>query len=498
MSNNDPFLYTSAPLSPPTPPPARWGRLGCILGLVGVAALVCVALPVILLTLTPLAGLLKPGVAPNLGTRIDVIGVSGLIAPGLNDGPAQALVLTRQSPLSSNTSETRLAAVDTSTRQMLWQTAPLDPKLTDTPIVVNAQLVFFVNQQQLMAVRRDTGAVAWQAALSDLVSTSSCTNCLQVIGGQVAALSEDGTLQAFEATSGKPLWQAHASGSSTPNNLYGVGANVGFMSQDANDHNVLRLFAMADGHETQVSGNCLSGVPYAPVQFNWPDGPDLFLAVGNCVLRIDAQALKPAWSVSLKAEPPSGPGIFSRNSLFVAQQSTITALALDSGAARTVLTDPNYRFQILGAHGDDVIALADRVRGSTQYQVWAVNTTSSQVHWKYDLADTRPARIDPLGGGDPLSRGDVEWQAQPGSSGLWIIRFQVANNGQRTFSISSELINWDSGQGGGQHSATPTYYAGSPGTPDWATWRKDTLWMGLGYQLMAFDASQGKITFAWT
>ena len=117
-------------------------------------------------------------------------------------------------------------------------------------------------------------------------------------------------------------------------------------------------------------------------------------AVGDCVLRIDAQALKPTGSVSLKVARPSGPGAFSRDSLFVAQQSATIALTLDSGAART-LSDPNYRFQVLGAHGGDVIALADRVGGSTQYLV------------------------------------------------------------------------------------------------------KDTLWMGLGDQLMALDASVGKITCAW-
>ena len=351
QTNLGPGSVTSTPMMM-TSKPQRSSPWGCLVA-IGMVVAIAVAIPAIIFATSPqaaafvqqaLSGNVQQalGTAGSIGARI-VIDRSGTIVPGANDSAPEAIMLTTQYPaVSSSASESRLVAVSTTTRKLLWQTAPLDAKLYDTPILANADFVFIANNQKLMAIKRADGTVGWQATLADKLQLNLC-DCFKLVGARLAALTDDGTLQVFDAATGKSQWKA-VSKSSSPRGLYVLGQRVAFMDRDAKNNGVLRAFDIATGKETSVQPACKGSEP-SPSYAAWttllllsPKGTEFYMFFGTfttCIQRWDAQSLKMTWS----ATPPdsaagSGGGpdglltLFSADTLYISEGSTVWAFAL--------------------------------------------------------------------------------------------------------------------------------------------------------------------------
>jgi outer membrane protein assembly factor BamB len=495
-----------------TPQPQRSSRLGCLIAVVIMVALLALV-PAIIFATSPQAGAFVQqllsgqvqqalGTASTIGTRI-VIGRSGTIVPGANDGPPEAIMLTTQYPASGGASQTRLVAVSTTTRKLLWQSAPLDAKLYDTPILATADLVFILNNQQLMALRRTDGTVGWQATLADKVSLNLC-DCLKLVGTKLAALSDDGTLEVFDTATGKSQWKARSKADS-PRGLYVLGQRVAFMDSDAKNNGLLRAFDLQSGKETSVQPQCKSDNSDNTDFGNWtthlmlsPKGTDFFVLFGSfaiCVQRWDAQSLKMVWSSPLPKDFSGNVDdlkpVFSDDTLYLAGGPAVLAFALDQGNGRIAFSDPDNNFNVLATHGGDVILEARRQRGSARYGIWAVNAASGQSHWMFDLGENPP--LDP---GGIIDDNQPMWVAQPAADGLRVLRFQSAAD-NKSYKLLVDTLNWESGQSAGQKSTPLNLDTIILTAPDWMTWKNDTLWMVMNYQLVTFDAAQNKIVYQW-
>ena len=501
---------TSLPMA--TPQPQRSSRLGCLIAVIIVLA-VLGAVPAILFSTSPQAGafigqLLSGnvqqalGTASTIGTRI-VIGRTGTIIPGTNDGPPEAIMLTTQYPASGGASETRLVAVSTTTRTLLWQSGPLDSKLYDTPIQSTTDFIFIVNQQQLMALRRTDGSLGWQDTLADKLSLSLC-DCVKLVGTKLAVFSDDGTLEVFDTATGKSQWKVSAKADS-PRGLYVLGKRVAFMDRDADNHGLLRAFDLATGKETSAQPECPSPDQNYTSYGDWttplslsPTGTEFYLAFGSspaCVQSWDAQTLKMSWSSQLPNDFSGSvedlQPVFSADTLFMANRSSVLAFALDQGDARTVISNAGYSFDGMTTHGDDVILTATSQRGTRRYAIWAVNGASGETHWTFDMGEAPP--MDP---GGIIDDTNPMWLAHPTPAGLRVVRFKSASD-NKSYKLLEDVVNWDTGESAGQKSTPLNLDTIILTAPDWTIWKNDTMWMVINNQLMAFDFSQDKFVYQW-
>jgi LSD1 subclass zinc finger protein len=493
-------------------PPARRSSLGCVVAVVGLLAIACLV-AAIAFNASPHAGLMARqllagkfdqalATSRTLGSNI-ILTQSGLLIPGPNDGPDQALMLSLQYAASGNARDYRLIAVDTATRKLLWQSAPLDPELYDTRILVANDLVFLLSGRQLVALRRADGATVWTAPLADVISLNVCQDCLQLAGDRLAALSDDGTLEVFDAATGQSQW-AVRSYQDSPRGLYVLGGRLAFMDRDASVHGILRTFDPATGKEQSAQPICQapeSGEEYA----DWtthlmpsPDGSAFYLAFGylpQCFQRWDARTLTLVWSSALPVDfSTSIDGVvpvLTADTLFLAYGPQVLAVSAAQGEARSVVQDESYEFAIEAAHGGDLILRAQRSRGSTRYELWVVDAATGQTRWTFDLGDNPP--MDP---GSIIDDNTPEWLAQAADSGLRLLRFKSAAD-NRSHAILNETLDWQTGQTGGQTETRLGLSTIIFSAPDWTVWKGDTLWMISENKLLAFDSANNKVISRW-
>ena len=508
-SGSSASAHSPSRLMPMSPARSGGSRLGCIVG-VAIAVLVVIGVPALVLSTSPagalmvgqlLAGHVQQalGNASTIGSNILLR--SGTVVAGVNDSPAEALMLTTQYLVTRGSQEQRLVDVSTATRQLLWQTAPLSADLNSSPILASADAVIIVDGQKLLAFHRTDGTAAWQATLTDKLP-SSCQGCLQLVGNQVAAFTADGNLQVLDAGTGKLQWQATAKAGS-PRALYHLGQRVAFLDQDAQSNGIVRVFDLATGKATIVAPECQSSEP-KPVRPDWtmalvvaPTGTDFYLDFGSfarCAQRYDAKTLKLVWSTTLPDTFAATLGLnpaFSADTVYMAYESNVAAYALAGGAARMVMANPDYQFQMLGTHGSDVLLQAIRQRGTKRYEIWAINGGAGQTHWKFDLGENPP-----LEAGAIIDDAQPMWTVQPSAAGLRVLRYQSAAD-NKSYALLADILNWDTGASGGQ-TRTPLHLDTIIMTaPDWLVWKNNTLWMEMNEQLLGFDAPQHKIVFNW-
>ncbi len=516
QSGSSPSYTPSIPVitSPPIQVRGGGSRLGCILGVVITAVVLCAVVPAIVLAVSPAAALVFSqvlsgnvqqalGNAGTLGARI-LLDRSGIIVNGVNDAPAEAILLTTQYPASSSsTKEVRLVSVNTTTHKLTWQTAPLDQQLNDTPILANADFAFVVDNQQLLAFHRTDGTPGWQATLADKLQLNLCLDCLQLVGNRIVALTDDGTLQVFDAGTGQAQWKMTAKESS-PRGLYVLGQRVAFMDSDAHNDGVLRAFDLQTGKETSAAPECKSSEP-SPDHPSWttplyvsPKGTDFYLLFGSfapCAQRWDAQTLKQVWSTPMPKDfsgsLDSKGAVFSADTLYLAGESDVLAFALDGSAANVALKDPDYRFQALGTHGSDVILQATSQRGTTRYAIWAVDGATGQPHWKFDLGESTSMEAGAI-----IGNNETEWTVQPSTDGLRVLQYRSGSN-EKNYTLLVDTLNWDTGASAGQKSTPLNLDTIILTAPDWMVWKNDTLWMEMNDELLQFDAAQNKIVSSW-
>src|SRR5579859_118534 len=501
---------TSMPMARPQPRRSSW--LGCVIWAVLIFAIVG-AIPAIIFASSPQAGAFVQqvlsgniqqalGTASTIGTRI-VIGSSGTIVPGANDSPPEAIMLTTQYPASGGASQTRMVAVSTTTRKLLWQSGPLDSKLYDTPILATTDFVFIVNQQQLMALRRTDGTLGWQDTLADKVSLSLC-DCVKLVGTRLAVFTDDGTLEVFDTATGKSQWKV-SSKASSPRGLYVLGKRLAFMDRNAKTQGVLRAFDVSTGKETSVQPQCASSNQSYTGYGDWttplflsPAGTEFYMVFGSspvCVQRWDAQSLKMTWSTpwpnDVSASFDSFQPIFSADTMFLPTQSGLLAFALAAGDEHAVFSNPDYTFTLLATHGADVILTARSQRGTTRYAIWAVNGASGDTHWTFDLGENPP-----MTSGGIVDDNQPMWLAQPATDGLRVVRFQSAAD-NKSYKLLMDMVNWDTGESAGQKTFPLNLSTIILSAPEWTIWKNDTMWMVINYQLMAFDFVQNKFVYQW-
>lgn len=257
-------------------------------------------------------------------------------------------------------------------------------------------------QTRLVGLSRATGEQIWEAPLTDAVSTI-CRDCVRVFGDVVVVLSDDGELQAFAAASGAPRWKVRLR--AAPRQLVAVRGLVGVPDErdDGEGGAVLRLFSPADGAEAEpFAPACQSrGSDYGSNASIYdeierdPRGRFLVWLIGSspsCLLSLDTATGEVAGRTYLDGF--SGADLdpqrrhWDGDTLYLSDNSQIVAVGPQE--ARTLVTSEDYYLAPVAAGDGVLVVQAQRSRGSSRYELWAVDAASGQRLWDRVLVASDP------------------------------------------------------------------------------------------------------------
>lgn len=443
---------------------------------------------------------------PQATTRY-VVGGPAVLVPSMADAPADILALTTQYPASGGEGEQRLVAVSGAEPQLLWSSAPLDKDTYDTPLLANRDFVYAVSGARLLALRRADGQTAWTAPLADQIAMAVCQACLALDGDRLYALTDDGTLQAYDARTGAPVWK-YAATQDSPRGLYLLSGRPAFMDQDDDGDGILRVFDPDTGAMQTAQPTCQTNFS-EPDYTDWttplylaPDGGSAYVVFGffaTCAQRLDAQTLEPVWAVKL----PEGLDlnqrdvrpVFADDAVYFSAGTQIVALAAADGAAQTVLADEDYKLVPLAVDGGTLLVRAMRQRGSTRFELWAVDRASGERRWVYDLGEHPP--LDPPDANTSIIDDDKPvWTWRLTSDGLYILRFKRAAD-DVSHALLVERLDLQTGVSAGQQEARLGVETIILSAPEVAGWTQDTLWFIIENSVLAFDLGDGAFTYRW-
>ena len=179
---------------------------------------------------------------------------------------------------------------------VVWSSGVLDQSDAGVPVVVaGPSQAFAIFGTTVVALDAATGQRRWQASLSNRLARPCTSRCAVAAAGRLVTLAEDGTVQAFDATSGAQSWSVRLA--STPRWLEAAGDNVLVDEAAARgpDLSILVLSA-ATGTARRLAPSCPAGSDI-PINagardedglFVSPDGTALTVLVttsGGCALR---------------------------------------------------------------------------------------------------------------------------------------------------------------------------------------------------------------------
>lgn len=290
-----------------------------------------------------------------------------------------------------------------------WESPALGENGNSWTVAFDESVIAIADEARLIGISRADGSLLWEAPLTDRIFYNVCNRCLRVVDGRVVALSDDGTLQAFDAQGGAPLWSVRMR--EAPRQLLVVDGLVGVPDRlpEASVDTALYLFNLADGSPArEILPVCtdqtfgseeLPGI-YAPI-YQSPDGGTLYWVLGSspCIISVDARSGRTNW-VSYPEEDfyigslDEQQVLVTAEGLYIGSDSERLVSAGAGGTVRTLLVAEDYELRPLEANGDTLLVEALRRRGTARYELWAVDLQSGERRWERVLAAG-----DPLIGG---------------------------------------------------------------------------------------------------
>lgn len=441
--------------------------------------------------------------APSVGRMVHVR-ESAAFAPAAKGASPNLVVLTMQSFLDSNPQEYRLVEVNSADLTMLWQSPALGENVYRAPILVSDKFVYTLAQDRLLALSRSDGSLVWEARLADAVSLHVCADCVRLEGERLFALSDDGTLQAFDARGGGELWSFRANEDS-PRGLYVLDGRPAFVDRDENNRGLLRLFDPASGEMQTLQPTCSDGsreeyIDWTASLHLAPDGKSFYVLYDfaiTCVQRWDAQTLQLLWSSTTPSSAFFGASpLVTKDTFYYDGDSQIIALDVATGDWRTVIADEEYAFVPLTVAGDRLLVRATRERGTERFEIWAVDVAGGDgADWTFDLGKNEP--LDPPDANQSIVHDNQSvWTWRIMSDDLVLVHFWCAED-DTSHAIRLETLDMQTGKSQGVREIPLKLSTPILSAPAFTLWRGDILWMSMEGTLMGLDVAAGEIVGRW-
>jgi hypothetical protein len=144
------------------------------------------------------------------------------------------------------------------------------------------------------------------------------------------------------------------------------------------------------------------------------DGKNLYVTISDyepgCIQNWDAATLTQVWQATIPVEIISSldrdPYLFTEEALYTSDGHNLFVVSLADGARREVFRDKDHDLVPLAARGSTLVVLAERTRGTRQYSLWGVDTTTGFSRWRFN-----PSAEDLYETGSDVAYGKGIWSA---------------------------------------------------------------------------------------
>lgn len=363
-------------------------------------------------------------------------------------------------------------------------------------IVASPGQVLITYQDRVYAFDRTTGAALYQLDLKDSIS-NICDDCLRILpGNRAAALSSDGTLQVWDAATGRNGWSMRLRGEA-PRQLLDVEGNpaaiVGQPGAGPGEPSALvTVYSAADGSVVHTQAPRCDGEFFSrfisPYDHVVPLARGGYVWLGDCPQRWSAGATEADWVEVVPLDEAIGRPAFDNGralvhgeQLVAATDAGYTMIDLGSGQLTNIARDEVTNATPIGVVGNMLVATEQSERGSRRWSVVGVDLTdpggqAAQASWEFALT------------GDPGEDGfitDVEWIVGVVPAGVAVLAFDVDG----AAGLRTQIVDPASGAAS---PATATPVTNLRFT-EFIGWRDGNVLLGANHRLYAIDPATATV-----
>jgi len=415
-------------------------------------------------------------------------------------------------------SEWALVYINAADQTLRWRT----PNALQGKFAFDGERVYSNDKTHLSAIDRKTGQTRWQSTLSDEIS-ASCNDCLQPLGeGEDAlliAMSNDDNLQAFDARTGKRLWNRMLSNVLPRFWVWGdkivvldrhddaprLPMQVTVLSREGEPQQQFDLRCAPPKSSRSVLGDDVANAGDA-VLFDGAAGVfyTWFGTFNSCLQKYDLSTGEQVWSDHLEIDPPRGREavfLLEGDKLFIGGSEVMLAVNTASGKAQALVEKQNgYDYlQPIGYRNDVVLMQATRTRGTRRLELWAVGAGKDNFGkrlWQriFDKPGG-PMKMAgmPFGTSGLFKEGD--------ESDLWTWRF--TDDGLRLLHLTTapkvqwiiETVNLQDGVSAGQKTIDVAPSGLLYSVPAVLGWQNDVAWVQFYNGYYAIDTAKAEMVF---
>lgn len=384
-----------------------------------------------------------------------------------------------------------------------WQSEPLgdDASYIYNAFASNNSFIYFSFKSKLYAFNRQDGSTVWQTTMPDEV-TNICKDCLRVSGQRVIALTADGTLQAYDAQTGQPVWNVKMN--EQPRQLLVLGGNPALWD-DRDEHLSLFVYNALDGSlvhtiQPQCTNNVFSDDPQEPGIYDpmWADTDGKSVIVGFgfydpfCLQKWDGTTGTMTWEAQMSenssAIRPDSGILITETRMYIPSGDQVWAVNLADGTFQLLYQNDDYTLTPLGTIQDVLIVRAYRRVGTARNEIWALNSDGS-VRWTFvpkteDMMDNMQSEV---------AYEEGSWTSLIGEDAVYI--FTAYSEPKR---VGFEKINLQDGTTGGEKilEVASDFDAGSMWFSVMGT-DKQNVWLVLGDVIAMYNYQTGELVNRW-
>lgn len=367
----------------------------------------------------------------------------------------------------------------------------------------NQTHIFLAYETTLTAFDRADGNITWLTELSDQVS-NICQDCLQVFGNRVVALTNDGRLSAFDTLTGETAWKVRLN--TAPRWMKNLGGRV-VVLDEGEDGVGINIYQPEHGERLQriiptCPNDIFPDIPqtigiYDPVIVTL-DGERLLIPIylykPGCIQTWEATGLSQVGQISVPTDILNGMQnefLYTQDALYLSKEDqdgtvVISRVNLADGSFIALYGEPDYKLTPLDAQAGTLTLLAQRMRGTSRYELRGMVQGDDAAPWTYEFTAEEPLErivtsVDDQGNWYVATApGKVlvlEAYANPAYAALTILN---PTDGTTLVSSSLQFDRDDS-----------DYWLQVPG------WDQDRLFLVTGNQIRMINTTTGNQEAAW-
>jgi outer membrane protein assembly factor BamB len=449
-----------------------------------------VAVTIVLLNRASLNRLLAPPAATSVPPPFRSIYRLGTAAP--RDGARDDLLVYTVGGSDGSSARHQLAFIDTISGTLRWRSEPLDDSGAGNQVVVAGDTVYLVDKERLLALRASDGSPDWQTSLV-AEPPSGCEGCLRVVKDRVVVLQKDGSLQGFDVRSGALVWSMRLAG--TPRRLLLVGERLAvFLNMGAQSSQGVELIDPASGAIVQqIVPACSAANKGSLLYYDIPvifsaDGATMYAIPGHtypCLQRWDLA------TGTLSAEQPltegsteagwhaEYPPLLIDGAIVFAADDKVYTVDAASGAMHTLIEDKQAHFYPVAGRDGVLVVLTTPAWDSDRWIILGLDAQTGARRWQFAVQSQTP-----LGFGS-----SANWLWRLTSKGLTVV--QLPHNGSPQ--ITADVLDLQTGVSAGSQVTPIGKHSGVTSEP---LLTGALIWLNFGDQILALDATSGKLSYS--